>query len=72
MSVGNGIYTWLQGELQPLILCAIVVAGVYFFVERKFTKIVALIAISVVAVGFVFATTEVKDMLLSLFKQIFK
>lgn len=72
MSAGNGIFQWLQGELQPLVLCAIILTGGYFFIERKFTKIVALVVIGVIAVGFVFATTEVKDMMLRLFKQIFK
>lgn len=71
MNFGQNIFNWLQGNLQPLVLCGIVACGVYFFVERKFSKILGLILVAIVAVGFVFATSSVKDLFLNLFQQIF-
>lgn len=71
MNFGQNIFTWLQSNLQPLLLVCIIGMGIYFFVEKKFSKIAGLVVIGIVSVGFVFATTSVKDIFLRLFNQIF-
>lgn len=71
MNFGQNIYAWFQTNLQPLVLAGLLGCGIYFFVERKFTKIVGLIVIGIIAVGFVFATADVKDIFLKLFRQAF-
>ena len=72
MNFGQNILTWAQQNLQPLVLVCLIGIGVYFFIERKFSKIVGLVVVAVVSVGFVFATTQVKDLLLQIFNQVFK
>lgn len=72
MNFGQGFYTFMQTNLQPLVLCGIIGFGAYFMIERKFSKIAGLVVIGIIAIGFVFATTEVKDLFLNLFRQIFR
>ncbi len=71
MNFGQNILTWAQTNLQPLVLVGLIGCGVYFLIERKFSKIAGLVVIGIIAVGFVFATSEVKDLFLALFKQLF-
>lgn len=71
MNFGQNVFNWLQTNLQPLVLVGILGIGIYIFVERKFSKVVGLVLIAIVAVGFVFATTDVKNILLNLFRQVF-
>lgn len=72
MNFGQNIFNWMVGNVQPLVLCALLVIAVYFFIERKFSKIAGLLIIAVIVVGIVFNTAGVKDMLLSLFNSIFQ
>lgn len=72
MNFGQNILTWAQTNLQPLVLVGLIGTGAYFFVEKKFSKIAGLVIVGIIAVGFVFATTEVKDIFLNLFKTFFK
>ncbi len=72
MNFGQNLLTWLQTNLQPLVLVGIIGTGAYFFIEKKFSKIIGLVVVAILAVGFAFATTEVKDIFLNIFKSIFK
>lgn len=72
MNFGQNILTWAQTNLQPLVLVGLIAFGGYFLLERKFSKIAGLIAVGVIAVGFVFFTTDVKDLLGNMFTSFFK
>lgn len=71
MNFGQNILTWFLSNVQPLILLAIGVIGVVALFERKVSKVVGLLLLGIVAVGFVYNTEGVKDMFLSLFNSIF-
>lgn len=71
MNFGQNMYNWLIGNLQPVVLLALAVTGVTFFVERKFAKIAGLIIVGIIAVGFVFDASGVKDLFLQLFQSFF-
>lgn len=71
MNFGQNILTWFLSNVQPLILLAIGVIGIVAMIERKVSKVVGLLLLGVVAVGFVYNTEGVKDMFLSLFNSIF-
>lgn len=71
MNFGQNIYNWLVGNLQPIVLLAIAVVGVVFFAERKFSKIIGLVVIAIIAVGFVFDASGVKDLFLQMFQSFF-
>lgn len=72
MNFGKNILNFVQSNVQSLVLAAIVCLGVYFFVEKKTSKLATLIIVAVIAIGFTFATTDVKDLLLKMFNTFFK
>ena len=71
MNFGENILTWFLANVRPLILLAIGVIGVVALFERKVSKVLGLLLLGIVAVGFVYNTEGVKDMFLSLFNSIF-
>lgn len=71
MNFGPAIQSWLTSNLQALVLVGIMGFGVYILVTRQFTKLAGLLAIALIAVGFVFYPSGVKNLLLSIFKKIF-
>lgn len=71
MNFGQNILTWFLSNVQPLILLAIGIIGIVALIERKISKVVGLLLLGIVAVGFVYNTEGVKDMFLSLFNSIF-
>ncbi len=72
MNFGQNLFNWALGNIQPIILLAILCVGVYLMIERKISKVVGLLILSVVAVGFVFDTNSVKDLFLEMFHSFFK
>lgn len=71
MNFGQNIFSWAQSNLQPLVLVGLLAAGLFFMIERKFSKMIGLVVVAVIAVGFVFATSQVKDIFLALFNRVF-
>ena len=71
MNLGQNVLTWFLANVRPLILLAIGVIGFYGLIERKFSKVVGMILLGIVAVGFVYNTEGVKDMFLNLFNSFF-
>lgn len=71
MNFGQNIFSWAQTNLQPLAMVALIAIGLFFFIERKFSKLAGLLVVAVIAVGFIFATSQVKDIFLALFNQVF-
>lgn len=71
MNFGQNVLTWFLSNVQPLILLAIGVIGIYGLIERKLSRVVGLLLLGIVAVGFVYNTEGVKDMFLSLFNSFF-
>ena len=49
---------------------AIVVIGIYLGFKREFSKLIGFLVVALVAVGLVFNTSGVKDVLLQLFNKI--
>lgn len=70
MNFGQNLYEWFLSNAQGLVLVAIAVIGVYLGFKRKFTELVGFLVISLIAVGLVFNTAGVKDLLLELFNKI--
>lgn len=68
---GQNILNWVLQNLQPIVLLALAIVGIVLFIEKKISKIAGLIIISIVAVGFVFDPTGVKDIFLGLFHSFF-
>ncbi len=70
MNFGQNLYSWFSGNAQPLVLMAIAIIGVYLGIKREFTKMISFLVIALIAVGLVFNTSGVKDILLQLFNTI--
>lgn len=71
MNFGQNLLTWFLSNVQPLILLAIAVIGIYALIERKVSRVVGILLLGIVAVGFVYNTEGVKDMFLNLFNSFF-
>ena len=72
MNFGTNLWNYISGNLQPLVLMGLACTGLYFFIEKKASKIIGVVVIGIIVVGFVFFTSDVKDLFGSLFKEIFK
>lgn len=70
MNFGQNLYCWFLSNAQGLVLMAIVVIGVYLGFKRKFSKLISFLVVALIAVGLVFNTGDVKDILLELFNKI--
>ncbi|WP_017472856.1 hypothetical protein [Amphibacillus jilinensis] len=70
MNFGQNIYNWFLDNAQSLVLMAIVMIGIYLGFKREFSKLIGFLIIALVAVGLVFNTSGVKDVLLNLFNRI--
>lgn len=71
MNFGENVLTWFLSNIQPLVLLGIAAIGIYGLIERKLSRVVGILLLGVVAVGFVFNTEGVKDMFLGLFNSFF-
>ena len=70
MDFGTNLYNWFLTNAQSLVLLAIVIIGVYLGFKREFSKLIGFLIIALIAVGLVFNTAGVKDLLLQLFNNI--
>ncbi|HFD6749679.1 TPA: hypothetical protein ACF3QW_001699 [Enterococcus faecium] len=70
MNFGQNLFNWFSSNAQSLVLMAIVVIGVFLGFKREFSKLIGFLVIVLIAVGLVFNTAGVKDVLLNLFNQI--
>jgi hypothetical protein len=70
MNFGQNLYNWFLTNAQSLVLLAIAVIGVYLGFKREFSKLIGFLVIALVAVGLVFNTAGVKDLLLTLFNRV--
>ncbi len=71
MNFGVNVYNWLASNIQSLGLAALLIVGIYLVIERKLSKVVGLVLVSIVAIGFIYNTTGVKDLFLQLFNSFF-
>ena len=71
MNFGQNIFTWFQGNAQPLVLTAIAIIGLYLAFKREFTKLIGFIIIAIIAVGLVFNPGGVQGIFLNLFNRVF-
>ena len=65
MNFGQGIYTWLMTNIQPLVLGGIIIVGLVLLFKHKIAELIAIIA--VIAVGFVFNPSGTKDTMLKIY-----
>lgn len=70
MNFGQNLFDWFLGNAQPLVLAAIVIAAVVTAYKREFTKLIGVVLIAIIAVGFVYNTTGTKDTMLKLYNQV--
>ena len=54
MNFGQGIYTWLMTNIQPLVLGGIIIVGLVLLFKHKIAELIVFAIIAVIAVGFVF------------------
>lgn len=70
MNFGANLYNLLLSNGQSLVLAAIVIIGIYLGFKREFSKLLGFLIVALIAVGLVFNTAGVKDLLLELFNKI--
>lgn len=70
MNFGQNLYDWFLGNAQPIILLGIVVAAVVLLAKRKFTELLAVVVVAIIAVGFVYNTSGTKDAMLGIYNKV--
>lgn len=70
MNFGQNLFSWFTSNAQSLVLMAIAVIGVFLGFKREFSKLIGFLIIALIAVGLVFNTSGVKDVLLNLFNKV--
>ena len=70
MNFGQNLFNWFTYNAQSLVLLAIAVIGVYLGFKREFSKLIGFMVIAAIAVGLVFNTAGVKNVLLQLFNRV--
>lgn len=70
MDFGQNLYDWFLGNAQPIVLLGIVVVAVILLFKRKFTELLAVVVIAIIAVGFVFNTSGTKDAMLDVYNKV--
>jgi hypothetical protein len=43
MNFGTNLWNYISGNLQPLVLMGLACTGLYFFIEKKASKIIELL-----------------------------
>ena len=51
MNFGQGIYTWLMTNIQPLVLGGIIIVGLVLLFKHKIAELIVFAIIAVIAVG---------------------
>ncbi len=70
MNFGVNLFNWFTSNAQSLVLLAIAVIGVYLGFKREFSKLIGFLIVAAIAVGLVFNTAGVKDVLLNIFNTV--
>ena len=70
MDFGQNLYDWFLGNAQPIVLLGIVVVAVILLFKRKFTELLAVVVVAIIAVGFVFNTSGTKDAMLDVYNKV--
>ena len=70
MDFGQNLYDWFLGNEQPIVLLGIVIVAVILLFKRKFTELLAVVVIAIIAVGFVFNTSGTKDAMLDVYNKV--
>ena len=66
MNFGTNMYNWIMNNASPLYLGALIVIGVWFIVNREFSKLPALGVIGVIGSLLIFNGDGVKNFLLAI------
>ncbi len=68
MNFGQGIYTWLMTNIQPLVLGeGLLLLVLCFYLNTKIAELIVFAIIAVIAVGFVFNPSGTKDTMLKIY-----
>lgn len=70
MNFGSNLYNLVGLNAQSLVLMAIVIIGVVLALKKEFSKLIGFLVVALIAVGLVFNTVGVKDVLLNIFNKI--
>lgn len=70
MSFGQNFYNLFMNNAQPIVLVGLGAGAIYLLYKRKLAEFVAFVVVGLIAVGFVFNPTGVKDVLLKIFDQV--
>jgi hypothetical protein len=72
MNFGQNILEFVQTNVAPIFLVVLACVAIYYLVKREMTKFGAFILVAIVVAGFVFDSEGVKNILVNIFKFIFK
>lgn len=72
MNFGQNILELVQTNVAPLFLVVLACVAIYFLVKREMTKFFGFIVVAIVVAGFVFDSEGVKNILVNIFKTIFR
>lgn len=70
MGWGQNAYNLFISDAGFIVMIAMAALGIYFGIKREFSKMIGFLIVMVVAAGLVFATSDVKDVMVELFKKV--
>lgn len=70
MNFGQNLYDWFLENAQPIVLLGIAIVALVLLFKRKFTELLAVVVIAIIAVGFVFNTSGTKDAMLDVYNKV--
>lgn len=72
MNFGQNILEFVQINVAPIFLVVLACVAIYFLIKREMTKFIGFIIVAIVVSGFVFVPETVRDILVNIFKFIFR
>lgn len=70
MNFGQNLYDWFLENAQPIVLLGIAIVALVLLFKRKFTELLAVVVIAIIAVGFVFNASGTKDAMLDVYNKV--
>ena len=72
MNFGQNILEFVQTNVAPIFLVVLACVAIYYLVKREMTKFAGFILVAIIVAGFVFDSEGVKNILVNIFKTIFR
>ena len=72
MNFGQNILEFVQINVGPLFLAVLIGVAIFFLIKREMTKFIGFLLVAILVAGFVFVPDTVRDILVNIFKFIFR